>query len=123
MKIILRITFLFFISNFLFLISKGQWYDPQKIDKKAAGVFAKAMETADDVKYTEAIKQVSDALKLEPKYVDAWLSRASLYATIKNYQLSVTDFETALQLDSVYSREYLFQYANSLGGLGNLIRL
>ena len=118
MKIILRITFLFFLSNFLFLISKGQWYDPQKIDKKAAGVFAKAMETADDVKYTEAIKQVSDALKLEPKYVDAWLSRASLYATIKNYQLSVTDFETALQLDSVYSREYLFQYANSLGGLG-----
>ncbi|MEP6674369.1 MAG: OmpA family protein [Ferruginibacter sp.] len=113
-----RSTFLFLIFSSLFLISHAQWYDPQKVDKKAADLFAKAMETADEVKYINAIQQVTEALKLEPKFVDAWLSRASLYATIKNYQLSATDFETAFQLDSVYSREYYFQYANSLAGLG-----
>jgi outer membrane protein OmpA-like peptidoglycan-associated protein/Tfp pilus assembly protein PilF len=118
MKTILRHTFLFLITNFLFLISKAQWYDPQKVNTKAVAKFTTAMQAADEIKYADAINGVTEALKIEPRYLDAWLSRANLYAEIKNYKLSVTDFETAFQLDSAYAEEYYFQYANSLAGLG-----
>ena len=113
-----RIISICLFCSSAFLVSKAQWYDPQKVNHKATAVFTKAMESADEIKYTDAIAQVTEALKMEPRFVDAWLSRASLYATIKKYQLSVNDFETAFQLDSVYSREYYFQYANSLAGMG-----
>ena len=52
------------------------------------------------------------------KLVDAYLSRAGIYAELKNYPASITDFETAFQLDSVFTKEYHLPYSISLAGDG-----
>ena len=85
----------------------AQWYDPDKVGKKAAVIYGTAYEEAREGKYSESIAHLNEALKLEPKFVDVYLSRAGIYANLKNYQASVSDFETAMKMDSVYSDTYL----------------
>lgn len=112
-------AFLFLISTFLFLISTAQWYDPEKVNKKAGEIYGTAYEEAQEGKYAESIAHLNEALKLDPKFVDVYLSRAGIYANLKNYNASVNDFETALGMDSVYSKTYLLPYSISLAGTGN----
>lgn len=109
---------LFLISNFLFLIGSAQWYDPDKVNKKAGEVYAHAYEEAVDGNYAAAIQHINEALVIEPRFVDAYLSRAGIYANLKNYTASVNDFEKGWQLDSVYAKTYLLPYSISLAGMG-----
>jgi tetratricopeptide (TPR) repeat protein len=97
----------------------AQWYDPEKINKKAAAIYGEAYENAQEGLYNEAIAKLNDALKYEPKFVDVYLSRAGIYANLKNYSSSVADFEKGLELDSVYAKTYLLPYSISLAGTGN----
>ncbi len=119
---ILRTTFLFLISNFSFLISHAQWYDPDQVNKKAGQIYATAYEEATDGKYAAAIQHINEALAIEPKFVDAYLSRAGIYANLKNYTASVNDFETAMRMDLVYSKTFLLPYSISLAGTGKFQR-
>ncbi|GAC1378768.1 MAG: hypothetical protein NVSMB45_00060 [Ginsengibacter sp.] len=102
----------------MYFSSFSQWYDPEKINEKASTVYNMAVEYARGLKYSQAIRMLNDAIKLEPKYVDAYLSLAGVNAEIKNYNMSVVNFEKAFQLDSVYSRYYLLPYSISLAGEG-----
>ncbi|CAN5874169.1 hypothetical protein BH11BAC4_BH11BAC4_07360 [soil metagenome] len=102
-----------------FAVSKAQWYDPDKVNKKAGDVYGIAYEEAQEGKYIESIAHLGEALKLDPKFVDVYLSRAGIYANLKNYTASVNDFQTALKMDSVYSKTYLLPYSISLAGIGN----
>ena len=111
--------FLFLILNSLFLIVKGQWYDPEKVSKKARDIYSKAYDEAVEGKYTESINNLDEALKADPKFVEVYLSRAGIYADIKKYGLSVSDFEKGFLLDSVFSSTYLLPYSISLAGTGN----
>ena len=61
---------------------------------------------------------INDALKIEPKFVEAYLSIAGMYAELKDYNESVNQFEKAFLLDSVYSKNYLLPYSISLSGAG-----
>ncbi|HQY11422.1 MAG TPA: flagellar motor protein MotB, partial [Ferruginibacter sp.] len=115
---IFRIIFSFFIFNFSFLIATAQWYDPDKVNQKAGELYGRAYEEATERKYTDALKHLNEALAIEPKFVDVFLSRAGIYADMKNYAASVADFETALQMDPVYSKTYLLPYSISLAGIG-----
>ena len=117
--IIYKPFIIFLFSNFIFLISFGQWYDPEKVSKKAGEIYATAYEEAQEGKYTEAITHLNEALKADPKFVDVYLSRAGIYANIKNYKASVADFEKAMEMDKVYSDVYLLPYSISLAGVGN----
>jgi len=108
---------LVFIS--FFHVSKAQWYDPEKVNKKAGEIYGTAYEEAQEGKYAESITHLNEALKLDDKFVDVYLSRAGIYANIKNYTASVTDFETAVKMDPVYSKTYLLPYSISLAGIGN----
>ncbi len=116
-----RPAFLFLISTFSFLISTAQWYDPEKVNKKAGDIYGTAYEEAREGKYNESIQHLNEALKLDPKFVDVFLSRAGIYANLKNYYASVTDFKTALEMDSVYSITYLLPYSISLAGTGDFV--
>lgn len=98
--------------------SRAQWYDPEKVNKKAGEIYGAAYEDAQAGKYAAAITKLNDALKLDPKFVDVFLSRAGIYANMKNYRASVSDFETGMQMDSVYSNTYLLPYSISLAGVG-----
>lgn len=113
-----KLIFLFLISHSLFLISYSQWYDPEKVNKKAGEIYAAAFDNADNNHYKDAIKKINEALQIEPKFVDAYLSLGGIYANLKNYDSSVYFFEKGIALDSVYSATYFLPYSISLAGMG-----
>ena len=113
-----KICLSFFIFNFSFLICTAQWYDPEKVNKKAGDIYGQAYEEATAGNYTAALIHLDEALALDPKFVDVFLSRAGIYAELKNYSASVADFETGLKMDSIYSKTYLLPYSISLAGMG-----
>lgn len=97
---------------------KAQWYDPDKVNKKAGNIYGQAYEEAVSGKYSAAIYHINESLKIDPRFVDAFLSRAGIYANLKKYDSSVIDFESAFGLDSVYTKTYLLPYSISLAGIG-----
>lgn len=111
-------TFLFLIAHFLFLISHSQWYDPEKVNPKAAEIFMSAIEDADNYHYAEAIAKINQATTIEPKFVNAYLSLAGIYANMKKYDSSVFFFEKSIGMDSVYASTYFLPYSISLAGTG-----
>jgi outer membrane protein OmpA-like peptidoglycan-associated protein len=118
-KYLIRKTVLsFLLFTFSFLLTHAQWYDPEKVNKKAGEIYGQAYEEATAGNYTAAIKHLDEALALDPKFVDVFLSRAGIYAELKNYSASVSDFETGMKMDPVYSKTYLLPYSISLAGVG-----
>jgi outer membrane protein OmpA-like peptidoglycan-associated protein/Tol biopolymer transport system component len=102
----------------LFAAAHSQWYNPEKVSKKAGEIYGAAYEQATANNYRTAINLIAEALKYEPKFVDAYLSRAGMYANLKKYDSSVIDFEKAIGLDSVYTITYHQPYGISLAGTG-----
>jgi outer membrane protein OmpA-like peptidoglycan-associated protein/tetratricopeptide (TPR) repeat protein len=105
---------LFFISYSL----NAQWYDPEKVNKKASAIYEAAYKDAMEQNYMVAIASINKAIAIEPKFVEAYLSKAGIYAELKKYDSSVIDFEKALQLDAEYAKTYLLPYSISLAGTG-----
>jgi outer membrane protein OmpA-like peptidoglycan-associated protein/tetratricopeptide (TPR) repeat protein len=112
-------TFFLLLFSLFFLQSKSQWYDPEKVDHKANTIYSLAINKAQNEEYSTAIKMINEALKIDPKFVDAYLSLAGIDANLKNYTGSVDNFEKAFSLDSVYSNFYLLPYSISLAGSGH----
>ena len=73
-----KFTFLFLISYFSFFISYSQWYQPEKVNTKAADIYAQAYEAANEQQYGKAIAKINEAISIDPKFVDAFLSRAGI---------------------------------------------
>lgn len=97
----------------------AQWYDPEKVNQKAGDIYGQAYQQANAGNYRTAINLINESIKYEPKFVDAFLSRAGIYANMKRYDSSVADFEKAIALDSVYTITYNQPYGISLAGIGN----
>lgn len=111
------------LINFAFLILipcalKAQWYNPEKVSKKAKVIYFEAYDLASEGAYIKSLKKLEQAIKIYPNYVEAFLSRAGIYADLKNYDSSVRNFEIAFSLDSVFCSEYLLPYSISLAGIG-----
>jgi outer membrane protein OmpA-like peptidoglycan-associated protein/tetratricopeptide (TPR) repeat protein len=102
----------------LFFAAPAQWYDPEKVNAKAAALNEEAYSEAQDGKYNTAIAKLNQALTIEPRFLDAYLSRAGMYANLRYYDSSVIDFEKSLALDSVYASTFLLPYSISLAGTG-----
>ena len=111
-------TSLLLLASLSFFTSQAQWYDPEKVNKKANGLNEQAYEEAQERNYVLAIKHLNEAIAIEPKFVDAFLSRSNIYAELKDYAASITDFETALHMDSIYSKTFLLPYSITLAGAG-----
>ena len=125
--ILMNKSYTLYIKNFiltsyiLFLTSyttNAQWYDPYKVNKKATDIYLQAIANANNSNFPVAIRMINDALKIEPKFVDAYLSVAGMYANIKNYAASINNFEKAFSMDSIYTKSYLLPYSISLAGAG-----
>jgi len=112
-----KLLLLFIISSF-FLKAKSQWYEPEKVDHKANTIYNLAINKARNGDYSLSIKMINESLKIEPKFVDAYLSLAGIYADLKDYQTSVDNFEKAFSMDSVYAEDYYLPYSISLAGTG-----
>ena len=113
-----KLIFSFLVFTCFNVVVFAQWYNPDKVNKKAGEVYALAYEEAIAANYTAALKHLEEAIALDPKFVDVYLSRAGIYAELKNYTASVADFEKGMQMDSVYSKTYLLPYSISLAGVG-----
>ena len=113
-KLTLSLSVLFIIAG----TTKAQWYNPEKVNKKAYDIYESAYQNAQDQNYAAAIANINKAIAIEPKFVEAYLSKAGIYADLKKYDSSVINFENALQMDSVYSKTYLLPYSISLAGIG-----
>ncbi len=118
MKIIVQYLFLIFF----FFISKqvnAQWYNPEKVNKKAIVNYDKAYEKAVQGNYFEAIDNLKDALKIDPKYLDASLALADVFARIKDYANAANQYKLAIDADSVYTTNFLLPFSITLAGKGD----
>lgn len=106
------------IIAFVFAAANAQWYDPEKVSKKAQALNEQAYEEAKERNYPAALQHLGDAIRIDAKFVDAWLSRSNVYASMRNYPASVADFQQAMKLDSIYSKTFLLPYSISLAGAG-----
>ena len=112
--LILNVAFLILIPCTL----NAQWYNPEKVTKKAKVIYFEAYDLASEGAYMKSLKKLEQSIKIYPNYVEAFLSRAGIYADLKNYDSSVRNFKIAFSLDSVFCSEYLLPYSISLAGIG-----
>ena len=96
----------------------AQWYNPEKVNKKAKAIYLEAYDLASEGAYLKSLKKLDQAIKIYPNYVEAFLSRAGIFADLKNYDSSVVNFRTAFSLDSIFCDEYQLPYSISLAGIG-----
>lgn len=114
-KTILGLGFIVILS----LHTRAQWYKPEKISKKVSVKYGLALQEVMQRKnYTAALKLLDECLVLSPDFVDGWLSKAGVYAELKQYSLSADHYKKAYDLDSVYCKPFLLPYAISLAGAG-----
>lgn len=112
-KILLVIIFSLFVVH-----SKSQQYDPMKINHKAITIYTLAINKAQNGDYTSAIKMINESLKIEPNYLDAYLSLGGIYADLNDYRQSASNFEKAFAIDSAFAQDYYLPYSISLAGCG-----
>ena len=84
--------------------------------------FNKASALWNDEKYTDAkraIEYLSNAIKLQPDYADAYINRGSAYIILGQYQLAIADINQAMRLkpDDAYYLYYNRAAAYSALGL------
>lgn len=100
--------------------SQAQWYKPEDVPKKIAIKYGTALnEMLQQKKDASAIQLLLECVEAAPRFVDAWLSLAGIYAEKKDYRASVQHYQKAFELDSVYCRAFLLPCAISLAGTGN----
>lgn len=109
------LAILFILLSFL---GKAQWYDPDKVNKKAVRIYNAALEMANDRKYSGAIQYMRDAISNDEKFVDAWLSMGGIFGEMKDYRNSVASYRKAFELDSVYTAAYQLPASINLAGDG-----
>src|SRR6476646_251819 len=97
----------------------AQSYFPDKVDKKTAGLYTQAISAAESGQFKQGISILDKAIQQDPKFVDAFLSRAGMYGELKDYTAAIRDYEKAFSLDSVYSSDYKLPYSINLCGNGD----
>jgi len=100
------------------LTLSAQRYEPAQVNKKGITIYDLAMNKAEDGKFLEAIQMLDQAISIDKKYVEAWLSRAGIYGQLKNYTKAIENYEQSFILDSVYSHDYKLPYSINLAGQG-----
>lgn len=96
----------------------GQWYDAEKVNRKASTLFNLAYSNAQNGNYEYAKKLLAESINIDPRFVDAYLSMAGVLGEEKHYDSAAVYYQKALTLDSVYAGYYLLPYSINLAGEG-----
>jgi outer membrane protein OmpA-like peptidoglycan-associated protein/tetratricopeptide (TPR) repeat protein len=107
-----------FLAAFFILHPCFAQYDPAKINKKATQLYNQAMERVDDGNLASAAGLLQQAIEADKNYADAYLAVAGIYAKLKSYKSSVTNYEKAIAIDTNYTLDYKLVYSIQLAGLG-----
>lgn len=104
---------------FLFYFAQAQaQYNPENVNKKAVKWYLKSQDQARDDRFEDGIKSLQEAVRIDDRYEDAWLSMAGMYGELKNYSASVDSYKKAKAIDSVYFIDFNLSYSINLAGLG-----
>ncbi|MCU7551044.1 OmpA family protein [Chitinophagaceae bacterium LB-8] len=93
-------------------------YDPSKINKKTVEVYNKGLEKAQSGNYKEAIASFQEAIKREPRYIEAYLSLAGVFGELKDHEQSAATYEKAFALDSNFTSDLRLPYSINLAAMG-----
>lgn len=110
------LLFLVFIQKQSVLFA--QWYDPEKMPKKAQETYFQAIENLRAGQWENGKTLLFTTLKQEPRFVEAWLSLMGAYGEHKMYDSAIIAYQKAWQLDSVFSDDWLLPYTINLAGAG-----
>ena len=107
-------TIFFLLSS---LLLRAQ-YDPEKVNKKSAQLYSRALEIAQNNDFTQSIRILEGVVKTDAGFEDAWLSLAGMYGELKNYSAAIAAYEKARSIDSMYFKDYNLPYSINLAGRG-----
>jgi outer membrane protein OmpA-like peptidoglycan-associated protein/tetratricopeptide (TPR) repeat protein len=93
-------------------------YDPDKVNKKAAQLYSRALDLAQGDDFKSGIALLQQAVRIDATFEDAYLSMAGMYGELKNYQGAIDNYEKARAIDSVYFMDYNLPYSINLAGKG-----
>jgi len=93
-------------------------YDPDKVSPKAKQLWEKAYEKMEDGDLNGSIQLLEEAIKIDPRYMDAYLSIAGMYSEKKQYQKAIEWYEKAKAIDPVYFKDWNQPYSINLAGVG-----
>jgi outer membrane protein OmpA-like peptidoglycan-associated protein/tetratricopeptide (TPR) repeat protein len=93
-------------------------YNPDKVNKKAVRLYSKALELAQNDDFKAGIAVLQQAVDVDNRYEDAYLSMAGMYGELKNYQGAIDNYEKARTIDTAYFRDYNLPYSINLAGKG-----
>ena len=93
------------LLSLVFQVGFAQQYDPLKISKKNKALYDKALESADQDLYQDALSLLNLALENDPAYLDAQLSKAGILGELKRYNDAVKAYNNkALELYGEYAK-------------------
>ncbi|MFM7838474.1 MAG: OmpA family protein [Chitinophagaceae bacterium] len=113
----MRSLLLFFSLTLLCSRSIGQ-YEATQVKKKATELYTQALAQAQEGHYREGILLLQQAIRIDGKYADAYLSLGGMYGELKNYDSAILHYEKAHSIDSNYFRDYNLPYSINLAGKG-----
>src|SRR5688572_837973 len=93
-------------------------YDPDKVPKKAQEFYQKAYAKMKEGDYEGSIKLLEDAIKVDTRFMDAYISIAGMYMEKKNYQQAIEWYEKARPIDTLYFKDWNQPYSINLAGKG-----
>jgi len=99
-------------------IAFSQWYNPENISKKLGYKYGIALNESQLKNYDKALALLDECIDDDPKFIDAWLSKAGIFADQKKYTASAQAYEKGILLDTAYGFNFLLPYSISLAGSG-----
>jgi outer membrane protein OmpA-like peptidoglycan-associated protein/tetratricopeptide (TPR) repeat protein len=106
------------LASFLILHSCFAQYDPAKINKKAIQLYDQALQRIEDGNINSATGLLQQAIEADKNYAEAYLTLAAIYGKLKSYKSSISNYEKAFSIDSIYTLDYKMAYSIQLAGVG-----
>ncbi|MCB9460989.1 MAG: tetratricopeptide repeat protein [Anaerolineaceae bacterium] len=82
--------------------------EPVVIEEKltASEYFERAYQAVKAGNYDKAIRDYSEAIRLNPQYAYAYNNRGVAYRNLEQYEQAIADYDQAIQLDPQYASAY-----------------
>ena len=99
------------------LLARAQ-YNPDKVNRKAAQLYSKALELAQNDDFKGGIAALQRAVTIDKTFEEAYLSMAGMYGELKDYSNAIDNYEKAKAIDSNFFKDYNLPYSINLAGRG-----
>lgn len=99
------------------ILAKAQ-YNPEKVNKKAAQLYSKGLELAQNDDFKGGIAALQQAVAIDRNFEEAFLSMAGMYGELKDYRNAIDSYEKARAIDSNFFKDYNLPYSINLAGKG-----